>query len=129
MQELSIADLCEEFNVYLMDRFGYKRRPATHNRKTISARLKKFDLYFRFRPSREPWDTDTFVIARIGFQDVRQGHGTDLVKFIISLADKYSIKKIGIEETNENSSLFAQFLGFKEVRRDYWLINISEMKI
>lgn len=91
MHELSIADLCEEFNVYLMDRFGYKRRPATHNRKTISASLKKFDLYFRFRPTREPWDADTFVIARIGFQEVRQGHGTDLIRFIVSLADKYGM--------------------------------------
>ena len=128
MHDLSIADLCDEFNVYLMNRFGYKRRPATHNRRTISARLKKFDLYFRFRSSRTPWDVDTLVIARIGFQEVRQGHGTDLIRFIVSLADKYGIKKIGIEETNENSSLFAQKLGFEEITTNYWLYNVSESK-
>lgn len=128
MTDCSIDDLCEEFNVYLMNRFGYKRKPATHNRKTITARFKKFDLYFRYRQASGPWDESTFVLARIGFEEVRQGHGTDLVSFIVSISRKYNISRIGIEESNENSSAFAAALGFHEIYKNHWIVETSNLK-
>ncbi|MFC1503722.1 GNAT family N-acetyltransferase [Pseudomonadota bacterium] len=123
-----IQCLCKDINQYLMKRFKYKSCPASHNRRTISAYRKQFDLYFRFRPNTEYWQTDSFVIARIGFHETRKGHGTDLLRFIVSRAVTYGIKKIGIETANENSSAFASYYGFSNFSGSHWVVDVSELQ-
>ncbi|MCD9464536.1 hypothetical protein CJF25_16350 [Photobacterium phosphoreum] len=86
-------------------------------------------MYFRFRRESHCWKTDTFVIAVIEFFHPKSGHGTDLLKFLVKIADKYEISRIGIEQTNEESSVFAEKFGFINFQRDCWIVNIAELKI
>ncbi|NQY07475.1 MAG: GNAT family N-acetyltransferase [Flavobacteriaceae bacterium] len=129
MTTYNIAGLREELNTYLMDRFEYKRSPATNNRCTISATRKRFNLYLRFGRTRHVWEEDTLVIASIYFLYARQGHGCDLLKFFVKIADKYKIRKIGIELTNEESSAFAENFGFKCFLRGYWIVSVKDLEI
>ncbi|HHQ4446184.1 TPA: hypothetical protein ACSP3U_001330 [Aeromonas hydrophila] len=108
--------LCAELDRYLKDRFCYKQKcvltlkPRTA---TITAKRKKFDLYFRYKPNNSPWPMNTLVIARIYFLNTHSGNGTDLLCFLLEQSRKLKIKYLAIEQTNENSSLFAINLGFK----------------
>ncbi|WP_232605654.1 hypothetical protein [Photobacterium phosphoreum] len=69
------------------------------------------------------------MIAVIEFFHPKSGHGTDLLKFLVKIADKYEISRIGIEQTNEESSVFAEKFGFINFQRDCWIVNIAELKI
>ncbi|NQY07577.1 MAG: hypothetical protein HRT68_15620 [Flavobacteriaceae bacterium] len=128
MTTYNINGLFDELNLYLMDRFKYKSRPATNNRCTISATRKWFHLYLRFGRARSSWEEDTLVIAAIYFFHARRQHGTDLLKFFVKIADKYKIRKIGIELTNEDSSAFAEKIGFTNFNRGCWIINVKELE-
>ena len=123
--------ILQAINEYLMDKFEYKTPPAHLglNKSTIDARRKKVDLYLRMIEfSGGLWDTDTFVIARIGFQEERKGHGTDFLRFLTNVLP-VQYKYIGIECVNENSSQFAERLGFKPHKSDNdYIITISDLK-
>ncbi|WP_179085172.1 GNAT family N-acetyltransferase [Aquipseudomonas alcaligenes] len=78
--------------------------------------MKKYDLYFRVTPARtKRWDSNTLVIARIHFHEQRKGHGTDLMNFLVTIADRVGYTSIGIEQTNENSRRFGAKLGFTAI--------------
>lgn len=128
MPETDIQYLCDDINKYLISRFKYKSAPADCNRRTINAFRKKFDLYFRFRSPNEFWKANTFVIARVGFKETRKRHGTSLLRFLVSRADVYGIKKIGIESANINAAAFASYFGFIKFCNDNWIIDVEELK-
>ncbi|MGF1715994.1 hypothetical protein L4D08_14025 [Photobacterium chitinilyticum] len=129
MSNKEIQLFCRDLNVYLMERFGYKTCPATSNMFTVDASRKLFDLYFRFKPNTDLWKPDTIVIAKIGFKHTRIGHGTDLLKFIVKVSNKYQTNKVGIEGANDNLADFAKKLGFREVNNKQWIIDITELKV
>ena len=129
MTGYNIETLCKDLNYYLKKKYNYQTNPATCNKRTIDARRKFFKLYFRFRINNYRWEADTLVIANISFYKQRSGNGTDLLKFLVNLAAKYEITKIGIEETNSNSSAFARRFGFKNFNREDWIIGIPDLKI
>lgn len=100
---------------YLKEHFGYKRlRVNEEPGRTVGARTAKYDLYFRVTPVYVDggWDSNTLVVARIGFQDERKGHGRALLQFLVDVADKLPYTHIGIEEANSKATAFGIRFGF-----------------
>lgn len=128
MTSNEIHDFCSYLNIYLMNRFKYKTPPASHNHQTVNARRKLFDLYFRFKPNSHFWKPDTLVIARIGFHSTRKGNGTNLLEMLVHLPSKYGVSKIGMEETNEQSTAFVKTFGFTNIAGNHWIIDVIELR-
>ncbi|KAA6333483.1 hypothetical protein EZS27_018109 [termite gut metagenome] len=59
------------------------------------------------------WPASTIVIARLRFQQERIGHGSDFLQFIKKVAVKQRYKYIGLESTDEKSTIFALKHGFR----------------
>ncbi len=109
---------CSCFNVYLRNRYGYKKDHAevSASRLTIGTTgVKKFTFYLRFNPRMHPWPLKTLVIAQIGFDDTRIGNGTDFIRFVVKSSQKFGIENIGIESANHASSSLAAKCGFSPI--------------
>ncbi|MCP5326282.1 MAG: hypothetical protein H7A09_08145 [Oceanospirillaceae bacterium] len=118
---------CEELNIFLTDRFKYKRNYAyVTPQKNIAATTKRFQLYIRLTPCKYFWPQNTITIARIGFYETRKGHCTELLKFILKIAPDYM--HIGIENTTDNSALFAEKLGFSIYKDAHYIIKTDILK-
>ena len=124
-----ITALCEDLNEYLMHQFNYKTPPARCNPYTISAIRVKFQIHLRYRNFKFHNEANTLVIAVLGFRETQKGHGTDLLLFFIRIADKYNIKNIGLESTNDQSNLFAKRLGFNSIDTRNYIISIERLKL
>jgi len=110
-------EIREVIEIYLMKRFEY-RRPIlylTFDNVIASERNKDIDLYLRLRRKESMFPPDCLIIARIGFNQERIGHGTDFIRFLTEIAVKYGFKHIGIESTNKKSRSFAEKLGFHSI--------------
>lgn len=128
MKQEDISSYNIELKEYLMKEFNYKRLYCSVCNATLCYNTVKIDLYIRWQPNSKIWKDDTLVIARIGFQEKRKGHGTDLLNFIVSLGDKYNYKKIVIECANDNSSGFARHHGFQQVENtNNWVLYLNGM--
>ncbi len=71
-------------DAFLRDRFRYKTSGMTFyvaGYDIMYARRKKYDVYLRFKDLYRNQPT-TLVIARIGFDRERKGHGTALVRLL-----------------------------------------------
>lgn len=119
--------LTHELDVFLLDRFNYKRSVAFCYFRNITARRKKFDLYFRYfidvPPDGDPfWHNDTLVIARIYFTEERRGHGSALLRRLVDLAPRFGYTRIGIESANKGISIqnFICKFGFSPYKRTKW---------
>ncbi|WP_436914097.1 GNAT family N-acetyltransferase [Acinetobacter schindleri] len=67
------------------------------------------DIYLRFRC----YEGEKFIeIAKVGFNKVKNGNGTALLLTLLNIAEKYEYERIFIESPNENSTAFAEKLGF-----------------
>ena len=67
------------------------------------------DIYLRFRC----YKGEKFIeIAKVGFNKVKNGNGTALLLTLLDIAEKYEYERIFIESPNENSTAFAEKLGF-----------------
>jgi len=111
------ASLCNELNEFLMNMFSYKTAPATFNDSTVHVHRDKVHLYLRFPRKNEfiCWPPKTFVISNIGFKHTRKGHGTNLLKFLVSKGPEYGYEYIGIENAfTEPMEKFAAKKGFVE---------------
>lgn len=102
---------------WIVERFRYSPRFIRQHLgglgNTLCIRVKKFDIYIRlFAASHNGWPRDNLVIARIGFQKTRSGHGRSLVQLFTKLARDYGYRTIYIESVNEDSAAFAKRLGF-----------------
>jgi hypothetical protein len=115
--------------VYLKENFNYKRlsNGLSFINNNLMFHTKKFDLYMRYKPNYEPWEKDTLVIAKIGFIEQKNGHGTSLIKFLLEKSNKYGFKFLAIESANKNSSAFAKKLGFKEIKENQWSASIEDI--
>ncbi len=127
MKKEDISEFGADLEQHCMKEFNYKRSycwvsPLVG---TLMYAPSKVDLYIRWQPNSIVWKDDTLVIARIYLREVRVGHGTRLLNFIVNLADKYHYKKIVIECANDNSSGFARHHGFQMVEKgkskDWWI--------
>lgn len=129
MSKINIHSLCDELNIYLMNKFRYKKPPARIMFGTINANRKLFDLYFRFRPDYGIWQGgETLVIARMYFYNTDQRNGTNLLKFLVARADAYGIKRIGLETVNDRASAFARRYGFTNFRDNHWIADVTELQ-
>mgnify|MGYP000879207352 CR=1 FL=1 len=107
-------EIRKEIDTYLMKRFRYRRSLVylTPDNIVTTRRNSRIDLYLRIRRVKSLFPPDCLIIARIGFNKERIGHGSHFVRFLSGIALKYGYKHIGIESTNEKSSSFAEKLGF-----------------
>lgn len=123
-------EIREAIEIYLMKRFEY-RRPIlylTFDNVIASERNKKdIDLYLRLRRKESQFPPDCLIIARIGFNQERIGHGTDFVRFLTEIAVKYDFKHIGIESTNEKSSSLAKKLGFRSIDGFNYTVSVENL--
>ncbi|HDX8903690.1 TPA: hypothetical protein RQN97_001659 [Klebsiella michiganensis] len=69
------------------------------------------------------------MIARIGFENQRNGHGTSLLKVLTKVAKKYGYNYIAIESVNSNSKAFALNFGFDEqIHSSNYYISTGKLK-
>lgn len=125
-----VSNLCD----FIAERFTYKPRyvqpQVSSSFGTISARTKKFDLYFRLfaRPD-HICPRECLVIARIGFKQQRAGHGRALVSYLLELAPTIGYRYIAIECANANSAAFAERLGFSPFEnRRHWVGSVDAIR-
>lgn len=82
---------------------------------TVNALGDGYELYLRITPPPGGiWDSETLVIARIGFKEHRRGNGRKFIHFLVECASILGYSKIGLECTNEKSNAFGRRLGFQE---------------
>lgn len=89
---------------------------------TIDAQSEYYDIYLRVPASVSFWPESTLVIARLGFEPPRCGHGRRFLQFLVDKADEFMFKKIGIETTNESSNSFGKRFGMLPYQADDCLI-------
>ena len=126
-EEINIGAVCEDLNKYLLVRYKYKKPPATFNKSTIHASRVKFSIYLRFNNSF--WREKTLVIANLLFEEKQKGHGTDLLKFFISISGHHKIKRIGLESVNHGLSQFAERLGFDKIDSNNYIVSIKKLEL
>jgi predicted GNAT superfamily acetyltransferase len=117
-------------DAYLRTQFNYKNRVSEVGGFGVSIdtpRKKRVELYLRYKPTYEPYLPNTLVIARIGFQETRKGHGTSLLRFIAAVADQFGIDHIALEQVSENSKAFCKALGFNEIAKNVWSVPITNL--
>lgn len=119
---------CGALNEYLMARYGYKTKPATLMpglRIHVSRSL--VHLYARLRPNPAIWGEDTFVIAKLGFKQIRKGNGVSLLQFLSANAPIVGVKHLGIEQAHSLPMLnFVQKYNFKMIdTQSNWAISLN----
>lgn len=81
---------------------------------TVNAHGDEYELYLRITPPPGGiWNSDTLVIARIGFKEHRRGHGRRFMAFLVDCASRLGYTKIGFECTNEKSDAFGRRFGMQ----------------
>lgn len=93
----------------------------------VMAQRKKFDLYLRFGRTWACEKSKSIVIARIGFEKQRAGHGTELLKVLTRVAHDYGYKYLAIESVNVSSSAFAGKLGFEPHSQEKCFVILAEV--
>ncbi|OYU09129.1 MAG: hypothetical protein CFE47_01910 [Pseudomonas sp. PGPPP1] len=82
---------------------------------TVNAHGDEYELYLRVTPPKGGiWDSDTLVIARIGFKEHRRGHGRNFMAFLVESAGSIGYSKIGLECTNDKSDAFGKRFGLQK---------------
>jgi len=115
----------KNLNDYLMQKFNYKQVLIRHIiGNTLMINKKRIRLYLKL-PSYNALNTETLVIARIGFQKIKVGNGVSLLRFLISQSTLLGYTNIKIEQTNTNSSYFAKKLGFTQINEKNWIIPLD----
>lgn len=122
-------EIRKEIDIYLMKRFKYRLSLVylTPDNIITTRRNSRIDLYLRIRKVKSLFPSDCLIIARIGFQKERSGHGSHFVRFLAEIALKYGFKHIGIESTNEKSSSFARKLGFYSIDRFNYAVSVENL--
>ncbi|MEL0586894.1 MAG: hypothetical protein AAES65_18715 [Candidatus Thiodiazotropha sp. (ex. Lucinoma kazani)] len=113
---MNIGSFCEDLDKYLKKEFSYKGRISARGLgQTLEAKRKAFWLYFRY-PTESYVGKETLVIAAIAFRENREGHGTRLLDFLVTIAPKYGYRFICIENIGETSRAFALKHGFDLIK-------------
>lgn len=122
-------EIRKAIEIYLMNRFEY-RLPIlylTFDNVIASERNKHIDLYLRLRRKESQFPTDCLIIARIGFNQERIGHGTHFIRFLSEIAVKYGFKHIGIESTNEKSCSLVEKLSFYSIDGFNYAVSVENL--
>lgn len=84
------------------------------------------DLYLRFGKYAfaNHKDKKYIVVARIGFKNEKNGHGTALLKELCNFGEKFGYEYSQIECPNKNCQAFMKKLGFK----DEFYLPIDQLK-
>ncbi|MDM3359249.1 GNAT family N-acetyltransferase [Citrobacter sp. Cb004] len=132
------TEILDTINRWLHEQiFPYKRPSAQLCEQAITpvnafriiTNKKKFDLYFRFGQTWVKHEEKTIVIARTGFENQRNGHGTSLLKVLTEIAKKYRYNYIAIESVNSNSRAFALNFGFEEhIHSSNYYVSTDKLK-
>lgn len=119
----------KSIDIYLMKRFKYRLSLVglTPDNIVTTRRNSRIDLYLRIRRMESLFPPDCLIIARIGFQKERIGHGTHFVRFLSGIALEYGFKHIGIESTNEKSASFARKLGFHSIDGSNYAVSVEKL--
>ncbi len=122
-------EICKAIDIYLMKRFKYRRSLVylTPDSIVTTRRNSQIDLYLRIRRVESLFPPDCLIIARIGFQKERVGHGFHFVRFLAEIALKYGFEHIGIESTNDKSKAFAEKLGFQSIDGSNYAVSIEKL--
>ncbi len=122
-------EIRKEIDTYLMERFKYRLSLVylAPDNIVTTRRNSRVDLYLRIRKVESLFPPDCLIIARIGFQKERIGHGSHFVRFLAKLALKYDFKHIGIESANEKSASFAKKLGFRSIDGSNYAISVENL--
>lgn len=122
-------EICKAIDNYLMNRFGYRRSLVylTPDNILTTRRNSRIDLYLRIRKVESLFPPDCLIIARIGFQKERTGHGSHFVRLLAEIALKHDYKHIGIESTNEKSASFARKLGFHSIDSSNYAVSVEKL--
>ncbi|KAA6332771.1 hypothetical protein EZS27_018750 [termite gut metagenome] len=123
--------ILDSVNKYLKETFRFKRNVATFglDNRTIIVRIKPINLYLRLMDEDGFWFASTIVIARLGFQQERIGHGADFLRFISKIAVEHRYRYIGLESTNAKSTAFGLKYGFRmhKGENNHYIISINEL--
>lgn len=121
--DVQTVELCKLVNHYLMEKFPYRKEPASLgiSRNTIYVYRASIELYLRFKPRYlKPIDPNALVIARMGFRRQREGYGTDLLRFLVRHAVDFGIDTIVIESPHSESiQAFGKKFEFKRINEDF----------
>jgi len=130
-KELEFENLLRK---YLINRYDLNDNNELSRLSNSSIKVhieKKVSLYLRL------WFTkrlrfygfeNVLIIAQIEFENTRIGNGTDLLRFLVQHADKFSYKYIGVESAcSEKMECFCRKFGFKEVHPSNYLIEVSKL--
>lgn len=122
-------EIRKTIDIYLMERFKYRLSLVflTPDNIITTRRNSRIDLYLRIRKVESLFPPDCLIIARIGFQKERVGHGSHFVRFLVEIALKHGFKHIGIESTNEKSASFAQKLGFHSIDGSNYAVSVENL--
>jgi len=126
---IEYEELRTDIDCYLMERFKY-RKPLvwlTMDNIITTRRNSRVDLYLRIRKVESRFPPDCLIIARLGFNKERIGHGTHFIRFLTRVARKYSFNHIGIECANTKSGAFAKKLGFYSIDSENYAISVSNL--
>lgn len=119
----------EEIDIYLIKRFKYRVLLVylTPDNIVTTRRNSRVDLYLRIRKVESLFPPDCLIIARIGFQKERIGHGSHFVRFLAEIALKYGLKCIGIESVNDKSRAFSEKLGFHSIDGFNYAVSVENL--
>lgn len=122
-------ELRADIDRYLMERFKYRKSLVwlTVDNIIATRRNSRVDLYLRIRRIKSRFPPDCLIIARLGFNKERIGHGTHFIRFLTGIARKYGFNHIGIECANIKSSRLAEKLGFYSIDGVNFAIAITKL--
>lgn len=122
-------EIRKEIDIYLMKQFRYRRSLVylTPDNIVTTRRNSRIDLYLRIRRIESLFPPNCLIIARIGFQKERIGHGSHFVRFLAEISLKYGFKDIGVESTNEKSKTFAEKLGFHSIDGFNYAVSVEKL--
>ncbi|HGW3737757.1 GNAT family N-acetyltransferase [Acinetobacter baumannii] len=84
------------------------------------------DFYFRFGKYNDLDPSEKcIVISRIRFEKEREGYGTELIKFLCTVGEKYGYQSLIFECPNLNCLAFMKKLGFNKGNR----LALKELKL
>lgn len=121
---IEYEELRNDIDRYLMERFKYRKSLVSQTVDNIIAtrRNSQVDLYLCIRKVESWFPPDCLIIARLGFNKERIGHGMHFLRFLTEVARKYGFNHIGIECANAKSSVFAKKLVFYSIDGENYAI-------
>jgi hypothetical protein len=121
--------LRSEIDAYLMERFQYRRSLVylTFDNNINTLKNNRINLYLRLRRTESLFPANCIIIARIGFQKERAGHGTHFLHFLTKVAVNYDFKYIGFESVNDKSRAFAEKLGFHSIDNLNYVASVENL--